>query len=186
MKNLLLLIVIFIIGSAAACNEQSGSAVSGVETVTTPSAKKMLKDLDGLEKKLRNAKQVTDEMPAAGELVKLSQDFFENYPEHPKTADVLFKGADVARGIGMYGKAVQLWGFVRRNYPDYPRAPDALFMQGYTFENNLRDIENAKDYYLKFAEDHPDHPLREQVIISLKNLGKSPEQLIKEFQKNEQ
>lgn len=183
MKNIIILSFLIFFCSAFSCN-QSGSLENSTENKAS-SQKTLLKEIDALETKLRKAKLVTDEMPAARDLVKKSQAYSELYPQDKKTAAVLFKAADVARGIGEYGKAIQLWGKVWRNYSDFDKAPDAVFMQAFTYENNLRDIQNAKRYYLQFIEKFPRNPLREQAIIALKNLGKSPEDLIKEFQKNE-
>jgi tetratricopeptide (TPR) repeat protein len=183
MKNTIIFSFLIFFCSAFSCN-QSGS-VENTNSLNNSDSKTLLKEIDKLEAKLRKAKLVTDEMPAARELVKKSQSFSEIRPQDKKTAAVLFKAADVARGIGEYGKAIQLWGKVWRNYPDFDKAPDAVFMQAFTYENNLGDIQNAKRYYLQFIEKFPKNPLREQAIIALKNLGKSPEDLIKEFQKNE-
>jgi len=183
MKNIIIFSFLIFFCSAFSCN-QSGS-VGDVNSGNNSKSKNLLKEIDVLEAKLRKAKVVTDEMPAAQNLIKKSQSFSELYTQDKKTAAVLFKAADVARGIGEYGKAIQLWGKVWRNYPDFDKAPDAVFMQAFTYENNLGDIQNAKRYYLQFIEKFPKNPLREQAIIALKNLGKSPEDLIKEFQKNE-
>ncbi len=178
MKKTIIFSLLILFCSAFSCN-QDGSVKN------TSNNKSLLKEIDALEAKLRKAKLVTDEMPAAKELVKKSQAYSELHPQDEKTAAILFKAADVARGIGDYGKSIQLWGKVWRNYPDFDKAPDAIFMQAFTYENNLKDIQNAKRYYLQFIEKYPKHHLREQTIIALKNLGKSPEDLIKEFQKNE-
>ncbi len=184
MKNFFFLLTLCAVCLSASCQrtEINDTAQTAPETRTEKTA---LREIDKLEAKLRKAKNIKDEMPAAQELVKLSETFGKKYPLHKKSPDVLFKGGDVARGIGNYGKAVQLWGQVWRNYPDYGRAPDAVFMQAFTFENNLSDLENAKKYYRRVIEDYPEHPLHEQALTALKNLGKSPEELIREFQKNE-
>lgn len=183
MKNIIIFSFLIFFCSAFSCN-QSGS-LENSNSENASNSETLLIEIDALEAKLRKAKLVTDEMPAAQELVKKSQSYSELHPQGQKTAAVLFNAADVARGIGEYGKAIQLWGKVWRNYPDFDKAPDAVFMQAFTYENNLKDIQNAKRYYLQFIEKYPKNPLREQVIIALKNLGRSPEDLIKEFQKNE-
>ena len=183
MKNTIILASLIFFCSAFSCN-QNGS-LDKPSNEKESNKKTLLNEIEVLQTKLRKAKLVTDEMPAAKELVKKSQSYSELHPQDKKTAAVLFNAADVARGIGDYGKAIQLWGKVWRNYPDFDKAPDAIFMQGFTYENNLKDIQNAKRYYLQFIEKYPKNPLREQAIIALKNLGKSPEDLIKEFQKNE-
>lgn len=184
MKNTIILILLIFFCSAFSCS-QSGSMEEATSENTSDS-KTLFKEIKSLESKLRKAKTVTDEMPAAQDLVKKSQTYSELFPQDEKTADIIFKAADLARGIGEYGKAIQLWGQVWRKYPNFDKAPDAIFMQAFTYENNLKDIQNAKRYYLQVIEKFPKNPLREQAVIALKNLGRSPEDLIKEFQKNEE
>lgn len=168
---------IFCLAFIFSCNPQQ-------KTTGQPDADKLYKEIQKLEKTLAKATEVSDEMPTAMELVKKSQQFGETFPKDGRSPSVLFKGADVARGIGQYGKAIQLWGKVWRGYPDFERSPDALFLQGFTFENNLYDYRNAKDYYINFLQMHEEHVLAEQVKLALRNLGKSPSDMIKEFEKN--
>jgi len=97
---------------------------------------------------------------------------------------MLFKAGDVARGLRNPGKAIQLWGFLWRDYPAHAKAPDALFLQAFTFETMLNDASSAKSYYTQFVEKFPTHKLVPQAQLSIQNLSKSPEDLIKEFQKN--
>lgn len=166
------------------CNQ--ANRAENVDANSKATKNSLEKDIKELETRLKKAKDVQKELDSAKALVSKSQELAETFPDEKNTADVLFRAADVARGIGDYGKSIQLWGKVWRKYPDYHRAADALFMQGFTFENNLKDYNQAKNYYIQFLEKYPEHKLYEQAKLSLKNLGKSPEDLIKEFQKKKE
>ncbi len=48
----------------------------------------------------------------------------------------------------------------------------------------LKDIEKASHYYEGFMRAFPDHELVPQVQLILKNINKSPEELVKEFKAN--
>ena len=78
--------------------------------------------------------------------------------------------------------------FYRRlydQYPGYSKAPVALFLQGFIHENQLGQLDSASYYYTTFLERFPDHPIASDVRLSLENLGKSPEELIKMFQEQQ-
>lgn len=186
MKNIILISFLIIFTSASSCNQ--GNEVKDSNETTTKVVKgsesEQLKALKNLEKKLSKAHDVKDEMEVAKEYVENSRLFVEQFPKNKNAAKIAFRAADVARGIGNYGRAIQLWGKVWRDYPDFKRAPDAMFLQGFTYENNLKDYNNAKNYYVRFLEAYPKHELYQQAKAALSNLGKSPEDLIKEFKKN--
>ena len=95
----------------------------------------------------------------------------------------LFRAADVSRGLGDYRLAIKLWGKVNAEFASFKRAPDALFLQGFTYDRDMHDADQAKLHYRKFLEKYPDHPLVKDVTLMLQYLEqeKSPEELIKDF-----
>lgn len=59
-------------------------------------------------------------------------------------------------------------------------------MIGFVYENDLNDLENAKQTYEAFLQKYPNDPdFADDAQMALKNLGKSPEELIKEFEQNQ-
>lgn len=46
----------------------------------------------------------------------------------------------------------------------------------------MADYKNAEKYYKLFLEKYPNNDFTDDAEISLKNLGKTPEQLIEEFE----
>jgi TolA-binding protein len=68
--------------------------------------------------------------------------------------------------------------------PQHAQAPAALFLSGFIYENDLGDLEKAKAAYEDFIKRYPtDTSYLDDVQVSLKNLGKSAEELIREFEK---
>lgn len=168
--------------SFAACKQTQSTENSATDNITSKSLQKEIKNL---EKGLLKDLDVNKNRDQAQELVVKSELFFEKFPKEKETPTILFKAADVSRGLGEYGKAIQLWGTVWRTYPNYDRAADALFLQGFTFENNLQDKQQARSYYEQFLSKFPDHKLAKQVKLSLDQLNLSPEELIKSFEKQQ-
>jgi TolA-binding protein len=140
--------------------------------------------LDSLELQLRAAQDVKKTAGEAQLFVEKATAYATAFPQDSTAADWLFKAADVSRGLGEFGKAIQLWGKVWREFPDNEKAPDALFLQGFTYDSNLQDATNASRYYKRFLETYPDHPYVPEVEKLLAVINTDPDELIKEFEKN--
>lgn len=145
---------------------------------------KILEEIGQLEKQLLKTGDASKEKEAALSLVEKTQHYAALFPEDEKTPELLYKAADIARGAKEYGKAVQLWGQLWRKYNDAPKAPMALFLQGFTFDSELRDANMAKKYYRTFLKKYPNDSLATQVQQLLKVVEMTPEDLVKEFEKN--
>lgn len=114
-------------------------------------------------------------------LVSLQESFATDFPEDSLAAILLYKAADIARGAGEPGLAIKLWGKVHRLYPDFKLAKEALFLQAFTFETQIGDINNARIYYENFINRYPNHELADVARMALENLNKDPEELIQKF-----
>ena len=77
-----------------------------------------------------------------------------------------------------------LYDEILDDYPDFEKAPTVLFLKAFVYDDQLQDYTNAKKYYELFLEKYPNNEFTDDAEISLKNLGKTPEELIEEFQKN--
>jgi tetratricopeptide (TPR) repeat protein len=139
--------------------------------------------IGSLEKQLLDGNGDASKKPdIAVELVEKTLQYAERYPQDTLTPSLLFRAADAARGAKQYGKAIQLWGQVWRNYEKHPRAPMALFLQGFTFDSDLRKADMAKKYYQQFLEKYPNDPLAPQVTQLLGVVDENPEDLVKKFE----
>ncbi len=101
--------------------------------------------------------------------------------------DLLLKSAGLAKTIENPQKAIELYQKVADGLPQHPKAPTALFMMGFVYENDLNDLQKAKGIYELFLEKYPNDPdFADDAQTSLTMLGKSPEDIIKEFEKKQQ
>lgn len=100
-------------------------------------------------------------------------------------AEHLFNAADLYRGAGDYDKALETWYIVYKSYDrdGHPKAPHAMFQCGFTYDSVLNNKDLARTLYKMFLKRYPDHSLAKDAKLLLANLDKSPEDLIKEFQK---
>lgn len=142
---------------------------------------KMQDDIASAEKKLSNDKAMAPDPQKAAEVIHLYVAYADKYPDDSTSAEYLFRAAEMTNAIHQPAKAIQLLERVI-HFQTYSKTPVALFLQGFISENDLHDIVKAKDYYEKFLKQYPDHKLAKDVRLTVNNLGKSPEELIKEFE----
>lgn len=139
------------------------------------------KQIDIMEKQLfEEQKGVIDKKEAAN-MIQYYVKYTDTYPEDEKSAEYLFKAADISINIFHSPNTIKLFDRVIAEYPNYEKAPQAQFLKAFTYENYLGDIESAKANYLVFLEKYPDHSFANDAQVSLNNLGKSPEEIIKAF-----
>jgi len=108
--------------------------------------------------------------------------FSDNYKEDENSPEYLFKAGEIAMNLNMSKRAIGYFNKVSNQFPDYEKASTCIFLQAFIFENQIKDIEKARKLYEFFIEKYPNHILVKDAKASLKNLGKSLEEIIKEFE----
>lgn len=118
------------------------------------------------------------------ELIDAYESFANNYPGDSLAPDYLFKAGDVAMNTNRSNKAIVLYDRIITDFSTYRKAPEAMFLKGYVYENNLGRLDKAKAIYEEFLQKYPQNEFADDAEVSLKYLGKSPEELIEIFQQN--
>ncbi len=106
----------------------------------------------------------------------------ERFPNTAAAADYLFRAGEIAMNLNQSVDAIKLFEMVYNDYPDYEKHAYALFLKAFVIENQAMQYDEAKRLYTEFMEKFPDHPMADDAEYSIKNMGKSPEELIKEFE----
>ena len=119
------------------------------------------------------------------ELVDMYVNYTDNYPADSMAVEYLFKAAEFCLNLGEGQRAIALYDRVIIEYPDFRKVPECLFLKAYVYENYLGDLENAKAIYLLFIERYPDNEFADDAQVSIQNLGKSPEELIRQFEEQQ-
>ena len=175
MKNIL--IIAIALPFFVACN--AGKSADKVAELT-----QKLTDLD----KAMGGANVTDKAKA-NEFIQTSEELASllEKTNQDQYVDLLLKSAGLAKTIENPQKAIALYQKVAEGLPDHRKAPTALFMIGFVYENDLNDLVKAKSTYENFLQKYPNDPdFADDAQTSLSMLGKSPEDIIKEFEKNQQ
>lgn len=104
-------------------------------------------------------------------------------PEDTLAPEYLFKAADISMNTGKSDLAQKQLDKILKNYPDYDKRAEVTFLKGYIYENYQGELSKAKTFYEAFLNKYPEHEFADDVQMSLKHLGKSPEELVKQFEK---
>lgn len=112
-------------------------------------------------------------------------DFANKYPDDELAPEFLFKAGQRCNVSAQHTEAINLFQQVIDKYPKHRIAEEALFLQGYVYENSLKDMNRAKTVYTQFIEKYPNSELAEDAKYSIENLGKTPEEIFRELDKKE-
>ena len=156
-----------------------------------PDPNKKIADLEqrlvSIDKEIGGAKTPDKEKAAA--FIQTSEELggLLQATDPDKYAAVMIKAAGLAKSVENPAKAIELYAKVSEGLPRNPKAPTALFMQAFIYENDMNDLQKAKTTYESFLQRFPNDPdFADDAQNSLKMLGKSPEEIIKEFEKLQQ
>jgi outer membrane protein assembly factor BamD (BamD/ComL family) len=137
-----------------------------------------------MEKEFFSETQTKMDKRKALDLVKLYVQFADENPSNPQSPDYLFKAADISMNLNRPQQTIKLFDRILTAYPSSDKAPSALFLKAFVYEDQMQDYDKAKKYYELFLKEYPNSEFADDAEVSIKNLGKTPEELIKEFEKN--
>lgn len=78
----------------------------------------------------------------------------KTYPEHSLLDDILYVKAQIYKKKLMSKKAVECYNIILEKYPTEIRADNALFDLAWMNENQFKDLEKAKELYLKLFTEY--------------------------------
>jgi len=140
-----------------------------------------LANLAELEKKAHISLQLNDTLGNA--LVKAYVDYANAFPTDSTSADFLFKAAEVSTALRQYQNALTYYETITTKYITYKYVVESLFLQGHIYDDFLNQDDKAKAIYERLIAMYPKHKFAEDCNILIKNLGKTDEEIIKEFDK---
>ncbi len=121
----------------------------------------------------------------AQEMIQAYDDFVKLFPEDSLAPEYLYKGSELAMNLQMSGRAIEGFQEILNNYPDFDKIALCVFLQAFIYENHMQQYDEAKALYRSFLEKYPSHELAEDALVSMQNMGKSLEDLIKSWEESE-
>ena len=156
--------------------------VMAMVTACSPSRDKSASKIKAAEDRLYSPAAGYFNRASADSLLRMYVDFMNRFPKDTLVPEILFKCGSMEMNLGEGDKAVSYFGRYIQDFPGKRRAPVCLFFQAYVYENILHKLDKAKELYLNFAEKYPSHVLANDAKLAVENLGKSPEQMVREFE----
>ncbi len=147
-----------------------------------PSRDKEAKAIQNIEKRLFSPDATSLDKESADSLLTLYSAFIINFPSDTLTKNYMFKAGSLYMNTGNAKKALEMFDLYRAGYPNDPRAAMCLFFSAYMYENLLQNLDKAQELYILFIEKYPHHDFADDAQMALNNLGKTPDQMVKEFE----
>jgi len=143
----------------------------------------LIAQIDSIQKKMFDKKTMEMDKNLAFKGITAYHDFVKKFPDDSiHSAEYLFRMADLCKGVGDYGKAINTFNQICKTYPKYKKIPECIFLQGYYYQEFFKDTNSAKTFYNELISKYPAHPFSDDAKAMMKNFGKTDEQLIKEFE----
>ncbi len=125
-------------------------------------------------------------MPDAEKAIQAFNSYSSFCKDKAEAAVYLLKGGQVARSVGKYTVAQAMLKQCANDFPDFKDRGAALFLlaQLYDEASMLNNEAEAKKLYEQIIKEYPKTDYANDAKAALNNLGKTDEQLIQEFLKN--
>lgn len=160
---------------AALAEELDAGTVSAAE-----GARRLLAEFPGVSDAATGALNVA----VSQQFVRLSEALSARFPSDTAAALPLYKAAEVALALGEPARAAGLYDTIHRQYASFSKAPESLFMLAFTYDENLGDLERARQHYELFLQQYPDHTFADDSQMLIDNLGKSDEEILRGLEGN--
>lgn len=151
-------------------------------TACGPSRDKRAGDIEKTEKRLFGQTDQAVSKEAIDSLMTSYEAFIQEFPDDTLSPVFLFKAGGIAMNSGNAEKAVASFDRLMKEYPAHEKAALGLFFKGFVQENLMQNLDQARETYLLFVEKYPDNEFADDARASVENLGKTPEQMIREFE----
>ena len=171
----------YIIGLAFLISACNGSVEKSESTDTD-----LYSSINKLEAELFGSTQGKIDRKKAIELIDLYSEYAASNPEDTLSPEYLYKASDISMNMRRPVQTIELFNKLLTKYPDYEKSPTVLFLKAFVYEDQMNDYDRARKYYELFLEKYPDNEFADDAEVSIKNLGKTPEELIKEFEEGGQ
>ncbi len=103
-------------------------------------------------------------------------------PDKEESPNYLFQAAEMSRTLNQYNRAISIYDKIYAQFPDFDKAPQALFLKAFTLDNDLKQYDEARSVYEDFLAKHPEDPFADDTQFLLEKLGKTDDEIIKDFE----
>lgn len=175
--NLLKSLIYSTLFFSIACNSPAPKA-----TVTKVTEASYLHQIDSMEKVLYAHPEAGFNKDAAQKTVNIYTNVVRDFPDTKMAAEYLYKAGEISSSLNHSLEAIEYFKQVYEKYPDFDKAAYCLFLQAFIYDNQLHQLGQAEQMYREVIKKFPNEKIAKDAEACINNLGKSDEELIKEFE----
>ncbi|MDP3442238.1 MAG: hypothetical protein Q8T08_05195, partial [Ignavibacteria bacterium] len=108
--------------------------------------------------------------------------YADSLPSDSLAPEYLFKAADISMYQSDDKRTITLLDRVITEYADYEKASTCLFLKAFVYDTKVGDTAMAHKFYNEFIQQYPDNDFTVDARSAIRNLGKPLDELIKEFE----
>jgi TolA-binding protein len=124
-----------------------------------------------------------EQQDRSAEALELLEKIMRDYADSDEAPEAMYNAAALYYNHQNDAlKSATTYELLSDTYPRSPFGHKALFAAGFTYENDLGNMERARQAYEKYLREYPDSSMAETAQFSLQHLGLTPEQLLKMLQ----
>jgi len=188
-KKLWVLFAGFMLVFGAGCHRESNNTKLLEKGKSQTYVLQLLQQIDSLS----NMGEFNSDI--AKEYVVKVEEFCNEYPEDNMAAEFLYraglmamtvaKASELQGEIDFYSqKALSVFEDIQQIYPDFSGVKNCILNKGVVYDDILHDYKNAEIHYKEFIARYPTDTLSINLESYLQYLGKSPEEIMLEIEKN--
>lgn len=148
----------------------------------TDERSQLILKIDSIGKKMFNPANMEFNPNLASEGINAFNEFIQKFPKDTLVPEYLFRMSDLYRASGNYSKAIEALAEICNKHKNYRKVPESLFLQGFYFQEYLKDTANARHYYRELISKYPNHDFADDAQVLL---TKTEDEILKSIeQKN--
>ena len=146
---------------------------------------KLIDEIKTKENKVFSVNNFPFDYNEAGKLIKLYEIYISKYPNDTIVSNMLFKCVEISTNTNQFNKAIDYCDrIINNNFEKKDKnKAKALFLKAFIYDNNLHNVEKAKELYLEFIKLYPNDELIDDAKMSIEMLGKTPDEILKQLEK---
>lgn len=157
--------IILVVGCGLDSAEET-AGIAGCESIAL--------EISDLEQRLFGAEgELEPEVEVRSQLMELYAQFANGCHEDVRTAEMLFRRADLLRSAGKFQEAMTQLRDIHDHFPNFEKRSVCAFLVGFISEVELNDREQARTTYEQVVALHPDSRAAEWASQSLRHLDES-------------
>jgi outer membrane protein assembly factor BamD (BamD/ComL family) len=147
-----------------------------------PSKNKEISNIKSIEDRLFASTVTSFNKESADSLLQLYSAFIKKYPGDSLTRKYIFKAGNLYMTEGNGKNAIEMFDKYMTSYPYDVKTPLCLFFKAFIYETIFNNLDKAQETYILFLEKYPRHEFANDARMSLNNLGKTPDQMVAQFE----